>query len=50
MPDQVQKAIYDIQDKFGFGDVQKLTDLEDSVLYLSSNWSAGGISNRSGNF
>ena len=41
LPDKVSKAIEDIQDKFGFN--EKAEDLEDSVLYLSSNWSAGGL-------
>lgn len=31
----------DIEDKFGFN--AQAENLEDSVLYLSSNWSAGGI-------
>lgn len=46
MPEQVLNAIDDIQDKHGFGDGRRITDLEDSVLYLSSNWSAGGLSER----
>ena len=31
----------DIEDKFGFTNLAE--NLDDSVLYLSSNWSAGGI-------
>ena len=46
MPESVLKAIDDIQGKHGFGDVHRVTELEDSVLYLSSNWSAGGLSER----
>ena len=34
-------SMTDIEDKFGFTNLAE--NLDDSVLYLSSNWSAGGI-------